>query len=152
MAARFALGVVAIILAGISGAVAALGDTLYPAGSLAQALSADLSPTAHALVRLRLFHPGIALVAAVIVLLAGLRAAYEGPRLARRLGLAVSMAVCAQVLAGFVNVLLLAPVWMQMAHLVLADGVWIAFVLLGAASLAVERQASSVERRASSVR
>jgi heme A synthase len=146
VAARFAVGAAAIVLAGISGAVAALGDTLYPAGSLSEALSAEFSPTSHLLVRLRLFHPGIALVAAVIVLLAGVRAAYEGPGLARRIGVALAAAAFAQVAAGFVNVLLLAPVWMQMAHLVLADAVWIAFVLLGAASLGgtVERQASSV--------
>jgi heme A synthase len=135
VAARFALGGTAIVLAAISGAVAALGDTLYPAGSLAQALGAELSPTSHLLVRLRLFHPGIALVSAVLVLLAGLRAAHEGPSVARRLGLAVALAACAQVLAGFANVLLLAPVWMQMAHLVLADVVWIGYVLLAAASL-----------------
>jgi heme A synthase len=40
-----ALGLAALILTGISGAVAALGDTLFPAGSLAEALSNDLSPT-----------------------------------------------------------------------------------------------------------
>jgi hypothetical protein len=32
-------------------------------------------------------------------------------------------------------VLLLAPVWMQMLHLLLADGVWIALVLLSASVL-----------------
>jgi heme A synthase len=135
-AARFAAGAAVIVLAGISGAIAALGDTLYPAGSLARALSADLSPASHVLVRLRLFHPGIALATAAIVVVAGIRAASgDGPRLARRLGLAAAAGACAQVLAGFVNVLLLAPVWMQMVHLVLADAVWISYVLLAAASL-----------------
>ena len=43
---------------------------------------------------------------------------------------AVAALVLIQVAAGFVNVLLLAPVWMQLVHLVLADLVWIAFVLL----------------------
>jgi heme A synthase len=146
VAVRFALGAALIVLAGVSGAVAALGDTLYPAGSLAEAFSAELSPTSHLLVRLRLFHPGLALIAAVVVLLAGLRAAYEGPALARRLGLGLAVAACTQVVAGFVNVLLLAPVWMQMVHLALADAVWIGFVLLGAATLgeSVKREASSV--------
>lgn len=133
--ARFVFGAAVIVVAGISGAVAALGDTLYPAGSLAQAFSAELSPTSHLFVRLRLFHPGIALVTAVVVLLAGLRAAYEGPTLARRIGLGLALGACVQVVAGFVNVLLLAPVWMQLTHLALADAVWIGFVLLGAATL-----------------
>ena len=133
--ARHLVGATALMLAGISGAVAALGDTLYPAGSLAEALAADLSPTSHLMIRLRIFHPGIAIGAAVIAILSGLRGAYEGRGTARRLGLAVALIACVQVLAGFVNLLLLAPVWMQIVHLLIADALWIAFVLLGAASL-----------------
>lgn len=135
LVARVLLGALVLVLAGISGAVAALGDTLYPAGSLAQALSAELSPASHLLVRLRLFHPGIALIAAVLMLLTGVRAAYEHRGTMRRLGFALALAACGQVLAGFVNVLLLAPVWMQMVHLLIADALWIAYVLLGARAL-----------------
>ena len=40
--------------------------------------------------------------------------------------------------AGFVNVALLAPIWMQIVHLALAAAVWIALVLLGAAVLAAD--------------
>ncbi len=36
----------------------------------------------------------------------------------------------AQILLGFVNLILLAPVWMQLIHLLVADLVWIRFVLL----------------------
>jgi heme A synthase len=43
--------------------------------------------------------------------------------------------VSAQLLAGAVNVLLLAPVWLQLVHLLLADAVWVSLVLLGAAAL-----------------
>ena len=49
---------------------------------------------------------------------------------------AVAGLAVAQVVAGFVNVLLLAPVWMQMVHLLLADALWIAFVILAASALA----------------
>ena len=35
------------------------------------------------------------------------------------------------------NVLLLAPVWLQIVHLLLADLLWIAFLRLGATALAV---------------
>ncbi len=41
-----------------------------------------------------------------------------------------------QLALGFVNVILLAPVWMQMVHLLVADLLWIAFVVLGASVLA----------------
>ena len=140
----FAAGCAGLLLAGVSGAIAALGDTLYPARSLFEAVSADLSPTSHVLIRLRLLHPALAIGAGALVLVASLRA---GPpsrfraeagraRGARpRLVYAVTSLVLIQLVAGFVNVLLLAPVWMQLVHLLLADLVWIAFVLLGAHSL-----------------
>ncbi len=43
-----------------------------------------------------------------------------------------------QIAAGFVNVLLLAPVWMQIVHLLLADLLWIAAILLAATALSAE--------------
>jgi len=38
---------------------------------------------------------------------------------------------------GLLNLVLLAPVWMQIVHLLLADAVWIALVLLAARALAL---------------
>jgi heme A synthase len=54
----------------------------------------------------------------------------------------VALAV-AQTACGLLNVLLLAPIWMQIVHLLLADAVWIALVLFGAARLA-ETEAEDV--------
>jgi heme A synthase len=122
----------AVLLASVSGAVAALGDTLYPAASLTEGLWADLSSTSHALIRLRLLHPMIAVTAAVTLMLAAPRLTSDDDPPGRRLGQAVVISAGLQLLAGVVNVLLLAPVWMQMVHLLFADAVWIAFVLLGA--------------------
>jgi len=45
-----------------------------------------------------------------------------------------------QCVSGALNVALLAPVWMQIVHLLLADLVWINLVLLGAAAFAVSPQ------------
>ena len=42
----------------------------------------------------------------------------------------------AQLVVGVVNVLLLAPVWMQLLHLLIADLGWIVLVLLSASALA----------------
>ena len=60
-------GCAALLVAGASGAVAALGDTLFPAQSLAASLRDDLSFTSHLLIRLRVFHPVLAVVAAGVV-------------------------------------------------------------------------------------
>jgi heme A synthase len=128
------LGVLALILSGVSGAIAALGDTLFPAMTLAEALKQDLSPTAHALIRLRVLHPMISITAGLLALVLALQL-LKGEwtaRSARR----VTALVFVQLAAGAVNVLLLAPVWMQVVHLLLADLLWIAFVLMGAWALA----------------
>ncbi len=131
----FVAGAAALLLAGVSGAIAALGDTLYPARSLFEAISADLSPTSHVLIRLRLLHPALAIGAGALVLLVSFRAGRHVTGGPRRLAHALAALVLVQLVAGFVNVLLLAPVWMQLVHLLLADAAWIAFVLLGAHAL-----------------
>jgi heme A synthase len=129
-------GILGALALGASGALTALGDTLFPAGSLAEGLRQDFSPTAHFLTRLRVLHPTIAvLIGSYLLVLAGvLRIKYASPTvtpLARILTLAVFL----QLAAGVINVLLLAPVWMQLVHLLLADLVWISLVLGAAAGL-----------------
>lgn len=118
-----------LLLVGISGAIAALGDTLFPASSLAAGFAADASPTAHVLLRLRVLHPVFALGGAGLALFSAskaheLLASRDGKRAALVLGVAVSL----QVAGGFLNLALLAPTWMQLVHLLLADVVWLAFV------------------------
>jgi heme A synthase len=115
------------LLAGISGAVAALGDTLFPATSLVEGIRADFAEGSHALLRLRLFHPVLAALAGgYLIWLATVHIRKQGSMSSKML-LAV---VVVQLLAGIVNVLLLAPVWMQLLHLALGNLLWIALVVL----------------------
>ena len=132
-------GCAAILAVGTSGAVAALGDTLFPARSLASALGEDLSATSHLLIRLRVLHPILALVTAAGLMVAAPRLSRGRDAFARRSARAVVVLVGIQVLAGFANVYFRAPVTLQLVHLLLADAVWIAFVLLGASVLAEPR-------------
>lgn len=113
------------VLVGISGAIAALGDTLFPAHSLAEGFRQDLDPASSIFLRLRLLHPMLAVVTAAFI------AIYA----TWRRGWGLLALVAAQVAAGAVNLVLLAPIWMQMMHLLLADLVWIALVLLCGRSL-----------------
>ena len=115
----------------VSGAIAALGDTLFPAVSLAAGLRQDLNSTSNLLLRLRLAHPILAIVAAGFLAYAAWRVLRAHPPVvASRLALAVLMLTVTQLLAGAVNVALLAPIAMQIAHLLLADALWIALVFL----------------------
>lgn len=125
------LALSSVMLLGASGAVAALGDTLFPATSLRAGIAQDLSPAAHAFLRLRLLHPMIALGAGMLVLgSAGLvRAVATSPR-AKRLARLVTIVFVVQFCGGLLNLWLLAPIWMQLVHLLLADATWIALVLM----------------------
>lgn len=116
-----------------TGAVAALGDTLFPAASLRQGLAQDLSPASHLLLRLRTVHPLLAVAVGIYILwMCGEALAAAGPAgaAARPWANRVRLLVLAQGAMGAVNLGLLAPVWAQMLHLLLADLLWIALVTL----------------------
>lgn len=133
-----ALGVAlfGVLLVAVTGAVTALGDTLFPANSLAEGVEQDFAATAHFLVRLRVWHPVTAVFVGLLVVgIAVWAAARRQTAEARRLALLLVGLFFAQLAGGLLNLALLAPVWMQLAHLLMADLVWIALVLLCAESL-----------------
>ncbi|MCW5880250.1 MAG: COX15/CtaA family protein [Anaerolineae bacterium] len=136
LAVGLILGLIGTAIIGASGAIVALGDTLFPSASLAEGLSQDLDATAHFLVRLRVVHPIIAILVGVGLILLAQYAKRRAPAAnVNRMANIVTTLVLIQWAAGFINVILLAPVWMQLVHLLLADLVWIALVLLGATAL-----------------
>jgi heme A synthase len=138
-------GLLGLLVLGISGGVAALGDTLFPATSLAEGFRQDISAGAHVLLRLRFLHPLLAVAVGTLLLVtAGVCGLLRPGRSVRRASLALAGLVVVQLTAGLVNLALLAPVWMQLVHLLLADAVWLATVLLGAAALAEDAPRLSV--------
>ena len=139
---------VGVLVLGVSGAIAALGDTLFPATSLAEGFRQDLSPTAHVLLRLRVLHPVLAVVVgALVVFSAGMVARLRPSSAVRRAAWTLGVLYGLQLLAGLVNLVLLAPVWMQLVHLLLADAVWIVLVRLSAAGLALGAPRADVTPR-----
>jgi heme A synthase len=133
----FALGLGGVALIGMSGAITALGDTLFPSTSLAQTLAEQSDPGAHFLIRLRIYHPIIAILVGVysLYLVRYIYTQFNHPT-SRRLSLLLGTLILIQWTAGITNVLLLAPVWMQVVHLFLADTVWISYILLAAQTFA----------------
>ena len=137
LAAGLAAALGLVLLAGITGAIAALGDTLYPATSFAAGLRDELAGDAAVLLRLRVLHPFAAIAAGALLLgvsRAALRARPDEP--VRRAAVAIAALIALELAAGAANVMLLAPVWLQLVHLLLADLVWLSTVLLAAATLA----------------
>ena len=132
----FALALLGMLVLGVSGAVTALGGTLFPVTSLAEGLRQDLSPTSHILIRLRFYHPFIALaVSSWLVFVAVIARRHQANELVKRFSTTLIVLVLAQLLAGLVNLLLHAPIWLQLVHLLLSDLVWIALLLLAYSAL-----------------
>jgi heme A synthase len=129
-------GLAGVLAVGVTGAIAALGDTLFAAASLREGLAQDFSPAAHFLLQLRVLHPTVAAAVSVYLLFArgAVAARRPSPEVAR-LSAAIGALVLLQIGAGVLNLFLLAPVWMQLVHLLLADLLWMVLVTFAAAAM-----------------
>lgn len=140
------IGFLGLILVGTSGAITALGDTLFPADSLLEGIRQDFDPTAHFLVQLRIWHPVLAVAASLYLWLVSSHLAANSQKDRKRFARILQTLLIIQLVAGVVNVVLLAPVWMQLIHLLLADLALIIFVLLAATTLRTVESRTSVSQ------
>ncbi len=124
----------ALILTGISGAIAALGDTLFKASTLQEAIAQDFASGSHIFLRLRIFHPILALAGGGLILMVAYQAITSNPDRprSRQLGLLLAGLVVAQWFVGLTNLVLLAPTWLQIVHLFVADLIWMTLILVAA--------------------
>lgn len=123
------------ILTGATGSVAALADTLFPAANLRTALLADLSSSSPVLVRMRWVHPAAS--AASFLLIGALALTIRHGR-----GKLLFALIALQFAFGVADVLLLAPVTLQVLHLLGADLLWVALVCTAADVFETERERS----------
>lgn len=127
------LALVLAVFICITGAVAALGDTLFPAISLGSGLKNDFAAAAPILLRLRLFHPVVAGTAGLTILTVALtvpRRVTAQP--VREKAALIVLMILIQFALGAANVSLLAPIWMQLVHLFASQLLWICLVLFAA--------------------
>jgi len=124
-----------ILLVSATGAVTALGDTVYPvqASGFAARLQEDQGLNAHILQRMRSIHPFVAVFAAAFVAyVAMLLPSYRSSSAVRRASAALAVSIAMQLCAGVLNIWLSAPGPLQVVHLLLANLVWISLILLAA--------------------
>jgi cytochrome c oxidase assembly protein subunit 15 len=136
------IGLLAVLAIGMTGAVAALGDTLFPATSLRASILRDFTSDSPGLLHFRLLHPVLAMIAGTYVIWLVLK------NLSRRMfqsrtSVALIILLFSQICIGVLNVLLLAPVWLQIVHLLVGDTIWISLVLASAALVLQEPYARS---------
>jgi cytochrome c oxidase assembly protein subunit 15 len=125
--------ILVVIVVGVTGSLAALGDTLFPATSLGLALAQDFSPAGGWLVRWRWMHPAVAFVASIFLVWLLVRAARRTAHGDNGvLSALVLLLLAAVYLLGLLDVVLLAPLWVQVAHLLCADALWVSLVVLTA--------------------
>lgn len=139
-----------LVITSMSGAITALGDTLFPVDptvgeGLFQRVRDDLSPTNHFLVRLRILHPVIAVVTALYIMaITWVIRLRQARPLVDKWALIVLSLVIAQTLVGVINILLAAPGWIQLLHLLMAQFLWIAVVFLTVAVMMPEASTEDV--------
>ncbi len=125
--------ILTVLIVGVTGSLAALGDTLFPASSIGAALAQDFAASSGWLLRWRWTHPAIAFVASVFLIWLLVRASRRFEYWDNRgLSAVVLILLAAQYLLGVLDVVLLAPVWVQIVHLFGADVLWAALVVLTA--------------------
>ncbi|UWZ81708.1 COX15/CtaA family protein [Occallatibacter riparius] len=138
--------VIVVMMVGVTGSLAALGDTLFPARSLGAALAQDFSATSGWLVRWRWTHPTVAFFASVFLIWLLVRASRRTAHWDNRgLSALVLVLLAAQYVLGVLDVVLLAPTWLQIAHLLGADVLWAALVVLTARVVLEPAKAGSRE-------
>ena len=120
--------VVGMLVLSSTGAMVALGDTLFPASSLAEGFQQTHAGGAHLLVQLRTVHPLLAMAVGLIILIyAGELMTQDRLRSSRsaKIGVCLVVVVMGQLLFGVVNWLLLVPLWSQLVHLAGALALWL---------------------------
>ena len=127
------LGMVSVMVIGMTGSLASFGDSIFPADSLPHAVVQDFSSSSHILLRLRVLHP-IAVVIGSIYIVWLLQTFWRRQERSPWM-LLLTVTLTAQIALGTMNVILLAPVWLQMTHLLVAEMFWILLVLASADQL-----------------
>jgi heme a synthase len=126
-----AIGLFCVMATAMTGSLAALGDTIFPSATLKDALVQDFSSNSHVLLRLRTLHPVLAVVAVLYVLWMVRKLSKNREESSGILPF-LTGTLLAQAALGLLNVLLLAPVWLQLTHLLAAEILWTLLVLASA--------------------
>lgn len=132
----FGFGFLLMLVMMFSGGIAAMGNTMFPAESLADGVAMDFSADSHPLIRLRILHPLIAITVGIFLFLTLGYARTKKPVVeAQRVTQALFAVYVVQFIVGAVNFALLAPVVLQIIHLGLAVATFSLYTAVAAVTL-----------------
>jgi heme A synthase len=136
-------GALGILLVGISGVLVALSNMLFPSTTLAEGLAQDFSSSSPILINLRILHPILSIALGVYLYGLALWVIKQFPESGfwlKRLANVLTGLIVLQLIAGALTYVSHAPILMQLIHLLLADLVWVVFVLLAGEFLAGQNE------------
>ncbi len=135
------IGLGLAVLIGVTGAVIALGDTLFFAYLAKGGSETTLSAFVATLKQLRIVHPMVAVLSSIYLGVLAWQVARLRPNPAAvPLAWALTILIGIQMIVGVLNVYLKVPIVIQLIHLLLADLIWMSMVLICANAVA-EREA-----------
>ena len=122
--------IIGLLIVGASGAITALGDTLFHPSYVGEGLISDIEYKSHILKSIRIYHPVLAIVISIYCVITCWKiTTANSSNIQRRLCQMITIIVTLQILLGFMNIALLAPVWMQIIHLFTADLLWVTAII-----------------------
>jgi heme A synthase len=124
------LGLVGILFVGLSGSLAALSNMLFPSESLAEGIAKDFSDASHILLRLRISHPLLSILTTVYLFFLATWISKNSNEATKTWAGRLTLLLFVQLVFGGLTLVMLAPILMQIGHLLLADLVWICFVMM----------------------
>lgn len=124
-----------MVLISATGGVTALADTLFPKDGFTVAGVFTFTTSEHFLTNLRIVHPIVAISIGVIAATWAWRRGWTAPHGGAAAARVIVATVGIQLIVGFLNVVLLTPTWMTVIHLLVADGLWVAWVWMTASLL-----------------
>ena len=128
-----------MFVVGMSGAITALGDTLFRPNYVGEGLISELNNSSHFLKSLRIYHPIFAFIVAIYTVFTAWSLTNKNSSVKiKNLTYLITGVFAVQIIVGFINIALLAPVWMQIVHLLIADLAWIFCVLFSSQVLSEE--------------
>ncbi len=131
----YAGGIVAALILVVTGAIIALGDSLF----LQIGLTPEQSPVVAGILAIRIYHPLTSIIVGIYwILIARYGAAARPSSHVQKASYALILIILLTWAVGFINNWLHAPVIMQVIHLLLADLFWLGIVWLSAEALAVD--------------
>lgn len=134
------IGIIGILFVGMSGSLAALSNMLFPSISLAEGIAKDFSDASHFLLRLRISHPILSIATSVYLFFLSMWITKKSQQIwTKKFAGYLALLLLIQVVFGSLTLVMLAPIVMQVGHLLLADLIWICFILMWASFLAEKK-------------